>query len=435
MTRLPLLLALGLAAGLALPAAAQPVVPSRMEPVRVHSGEHAGAADSARLAFQHTVRVPGARWLRLRFDRYHLGEGSFLRLTALEDGGRQHLTASALEAWRRHSAYFNGDAVTVELFVGPGDEGAFFELVEAEVGLPAGEPETICGSADDRTASADAAVGRLRTPADGVCTGWLISSGAFLTAGHCTAVTVLEFNVPASDPDGTINVAPPEDQYAVNAFVFEAVPDPGNPPNTYPGQDWMVFSVAPNTETGLLPGEVQGAFYRISQDDSPASFRVTGYGSDMGVDNATQQTSTGTNEGETVEDPNWVLWEHRVDTQGGNSGSPIGLTGEPLAVGIHTHGGCTTDGGANSGTSFESDDLAAAIDGFFGTDVVHLDAGHPALLQLGTPLRPYKTLGLAVGGVPAGGTIRAVAGTYDEPAAVYTKAMEWLAPVGSVVVH
>jgi hypothetical protein len=434
MTRLPALLACGLVAvlGLGLPAAAQSP-DSRLEPLAVASGTHAGAADGVRLAFRHTVRVPDARWLRLRFARADLGAGSYLRLSGLEDGADQHLDAGALEAWRRHSAYFNGDAVTVELFVAPTDAGVFFELAEVEVGLPPPLPETICDGGDDRTASSDAAVGRLRTPNDGLCTGWIASSGAFLAAGHCTAVTVLEFNVPASDADGSYNFPDPSDQYAVGAFVFEAVPNPDDPDDTLPGQDWMVFAVHPNSETGLLPGQVQGAFYRVSQDHSPASFRVTGHGTDTGVDNGRQQTDTGTNEGETIEDPNWVRWDHRVDTMGGNSGSPISLTGEPLSVGIHTHGGCTDGGGSNAGVSFESDDLAAALDDFFGTTAVHLDSGHPTAFQSGTPLRPYKTVAAAVGGVPAGGTVRAVAGTYTAGPSVYTKAMVWQAPVGSVV--
>lgn len=431
---------------LAAPASAQ-MAPSsaRTVPLSVSSGLHDGAvgfasadtasADSLRLAYQAVVRVEGARWLRLRFGRLALGTRSVLRLTSLEDGAEQHLDARAAEAWRLTSAFFNGDAVRLELLIAPGDAGVTVDVAEASAGEPPPASATICGTADNRAASTEQAVGRLTNATGGLCTGWLISSGAFLAAGHCTGTDVLQFNVPASDADGSLNMPDPEDQYAVNAFVFEAVPRPSDPTETVIGQDWMVFSVAPNTETGQVPGPIQGAFHRVTESASPTSFRVTGHGVDDGTANGTQQTHTGSNEGETVEDANWAYWQHRADTRGGNSGSAIRLTDQLLAVGIHTHGGCTEDGGANAGTSFESNDLAAAIDDFFGTAVVHLDSGHPFALGNGTPFRPHATFPAAVAAVPAGGSIRAVTGTYTVGAGVYSKAMTWVAPVGPVVIQ
>lgn len=427
---------------LGLQAAAQPAPEyARTVSLAVTSGTHLGAptADSAaaggaRLAFETTVRVPDARWLRLHFAQARLGEGSFLRITSLKDGGQQRLSAQALAEWRLGTATFNGDAVTVALIVAADDDGASFELAEAEAGLPPPDNVTICGSIDDRTASTDAAVGRMRN-GGGFCTGWLASNGTFLAAGHCASLTNLEFNVPLSDATGSANAPDPDDQYAVNALRYEAVPDPNYPGDTIPGQDWMVFSVARNPNTGLLPAQAQGAFYRVTQDSNPLNFRITGFGDDSGTARFTQQTHTGTNEGETVNDANWVLWQYRVDTQGGNSGSPVSLTDQALAVGIHTHGGCASSGGANQGVSFESDDLALALDDFFGTEVVHLDAAHPASLQSGTPLRPYKTVASAMSNVPSGGTVLAVTGTYVVGPTVYTKGMTWEAPVGSVVLR
>ncbi|TQV77584.1 hypothetical protein FLL45_04535 [Aliikangiella marina] len=53
---------------------------------------------------------------------------------------------------------------------------------------------------------------------------------------------------------------------------------------------------------------------------------------------------------------------YTADTTGGNSGSPIidEATGE--AVGIHSHGGCSSSGGNNNGTSFFNTALWNAID-------------------------------------------------------------------------
>jgi hypothetical protein len=75
-------------------------------------------------------------------------------------------------------------------------------------------PDTVCGT-DDRVASNDLAVGRIMPVG---CTGWVISNGAFLTAGHCFTVnmTTIQFNVPASNIDGTTNPPGPNDQYPID---------------------------------------------------------------------------------------------------------------------------------------------------------------------------------------------------------------------------
>ena len=61
----------------------------------------------------------------------------------------------------------------------------------------------------------DPAVGRIMPVG---CTGWVISNGAFLTAGHCftRGMTTIQFNVPASAADGTTNPPPPNDQYPID---------------------------------------------------------------------------------------------------------------------------------------------------------------------------------------------------------------------------
>jgi trimeric autotransporter adhesin len=61
--------------------------------------------------------------------------------------------------------------------------------------------------------------------------------------------------------------------------------------------------------------------------------------------NQIQQTHTG---------PLYSVTNSRLlyvtDTTGGNSGSPIIEESTGRAVGVHTHGGCYSTGGANSGT-------------------------------------------------------------------------------------
>ncbi|MCP4411568.1 MAG: hypothetical protein GY808_03225, partial [Gammaproteobacteria bacterium] len=131
----------------------------------------------------------------------------------------------------------------------------------------------------------------------------------------------------------------PDDQYSIDASSKISV-DGGI------GNDWGVFEVFDNTNTGLQPMAAQGDNYTIVQDLGPDSIRITGYGVDSGTANQTNQTHVGpemSSSGTTM--------RYQTDTQGGNSGSPVidELTGN--AVGVHTHGGCNSGGGNNNGTS------------------------------------------------------------------------------------
>jgi V8-like Glu-specific endopeptidase len=51
-----------------------------------------------------------------------------------------------------------------------------------------------------------------------------------------------------------------------------------------------------------------------------------------------------------------------TDTEGGNSGSPVIDALTNTAVGVHTHGGCTSSGGNNNGTSTFHAAFWAAVD-------------------------------------------------------------------------
>jgi V8-like Glu-specific endopeptidase len=389
-----------------------------------------------------------------------LGTRSFITIRSLKDGAEQRLDATSIKRWRNHSAFFNGEAVEVQLHVSAGDQDVFFEISEVFVGeRGVGEPpvsgvserasdadtEAVCGT-DNRVASADAAVGRI-VPVG--CTGWIVSNGVHLTAGHCAGpdMETLEFNIPASNADGTINHPRPENQFPINqesiTFANDGV-----------GADWTVFDVDAN-DTGLRPVESQKAFYRMSRDSVAGTFRITGYGLDgpadcfgdliqsgcsppppptplRNADSQTQQTDAGGNRGE-VGSGARVSFRYEVDTQRGNSGSPIVEDGRRVAVGIHTNGGCSADGGTNAGTSFENDDLEEAIQTLPGQNIVYVDKAHPAKTKSGTVLRPFEYLGDTLGAVPTGGTISIVAGSYRGPTTL-SRAMTLTAPVGAVTI-
>jgi V8-like Glu-specific endopeptidase len=308
-------------------------------------------APQAGVAASHDVRIEGAKWLRLQFDATELPAGAMLRMTSLQDGARQHLDATRLQQWQYTSAYFNGPAVRVELLAGAGGRAGAFGIDKVYAGSPGEEPESRCGPTDDRVSSN--AVDRARLLNIG-CTANLMKQGCFITAGHCIStqslVNVVEFNVPKSDADGSLNHPPPEDQYVPNVATRQFT-DGGI------GNDWGVFVVFPNSETGLMPLEAQGHGLRLARD-MPAvgdPVKITGYGVDTGVDNQTQQLSKGPI---ASVDTNNTILRYQADTEGGNSGSAVLSGGRVVA--IHTHAGCTQGGGANQGTLFTHAGFKAA---------------------------------------------------------------------------
>ena len=328
----------------------------RMESHALDTGVHSSRSGDAatRLAYSTVITVPGAPWLRLNFSGAALGRGSFLTVSSLYDGARQRLDASALAQWRNTSACFNGDTVKVELNVAPGDFNVFARMQEIIVGSMDGI-ESQCGATDDRIASTDARAGRFLNIG---CTAWLIADGRFVSAGHCVAdpgfTDIVEFNVPPSLPNGTLQHPGPEDQYVVDdsSRVFS---------NAGIGNDWGVFQTFPNSQTGLTALQAQGAWFNVAQSLTPPTFRITGYGTDDGTANQTEQTSTGPNAGSSG-----TTLRYQVDTEGGNSGSPVIDEATGNAVGVHTNAGCTTGGGSNSGTSNFNTGLWAQIGGSGG---------------------------------------------------------------------
>lgn len=305
--------------------------------------------------------MPEAPWLRLTFRHVELADDSYLRLTSLEDGARQHLHQAHLLQWQNTSAYFNGPAVRVELIAAPGTSGNSVEIGDLYAGVVPPEPLTQCGPTDDRVPSDEPERGRLL---DVGCTAWMYNEeSCFASAGHCVSspflLDVVEFNVPDSDPDGGLNHPGPEDQYVVDT---SEVPFS----NGGIGDDWGLFRVFPNSETGLMPFEAQGAHLVIADSIPPVGddVSIVGYGVDDGVRNQTQQISFGP-----IVTSTMTTMQYQADTEGGNSGSGVvwETTGE--AVAIHTHGGCSIDGsGANSGTAVAHAAFRAALADFCPAD-------------------------------------------------------------------
>jgi V8-like Glu-specific endopeptidase len=321
------------------------------------SGPRDNLAKADAVVFSGVVEVQDAPWVRLNFRRVELGDDSYLRVTSLQDGAVQTLGPRVLAQWRNTTAYFNGPAVLVELIAAPGARGLAVDIGDVYAGVAPTNPESQCGPTDDRVASNVASRARLL---DIGCTASIYTEeSCFITAGHCVSssglLDVVEFDVPPSLPNGTIQHPGPEDQYSVNVGSREFV-DGGV------GNDWGLFKVFPNSQTNLMPFEAQGERVNLGSTNPPVNDTVTiiGYGVDSGTANQTQQTSTGP-----ITSSTSSRLQYRSDTEGGNSGSSVvwDQTGDIAA--IHTHGGCTTGGsGSNSGTAITLGSLQTALSDF-----------------------------------------------------------------------
>ena len=332
-------------------AAQQQAPPSREVRYEADTGWVENLSSRFGVVASFEVRVPRAAWLRLYFDAIELSGDS------LAGAGRscasppsrmvpcKELDRYEVREWHQSTAYFNGASVLVELLASPGSGASRLTLSSVTAGEVPVEVLSQCGPNDDRVLSNDPRAARLLPVG---CTGWLIDDCAhcMLTAGHCAdaGFDVVEFNVPLSSGGGALNHPPPEDQYAVDASSPQFL-------NNGVGQDWGYFGVFPNAITGLTPAEAQGAFYDLEPPptfDSSENIRITGYGVDSSPNthNQVQQTHFGP----------WFAYtgtqlQYQTDTEGGNSGSPVIHEPTGRAIGIHTHGGCSSSLGIRHSAS------------------------------------------------------------------------------------
>jgi V8-like Glu-specific endopeptidase len=344
-----------LLASLAL--AQQSVYPVRSTALAYDSGALDNPAAVERVVWSQDVAVPGD-WLQLHFGACVLAAGSRLSIRPLArpDWVQWH-DAGSLADYRGWSCQFSGPTLRVELLAAPGSTGNRARL-DTVVALDVGsaiEDDTICGTTDDRVLGSDPRQCRL----DAGCTAWLFSEYAVGTAGHCMSTTaghILHFNVPLSTASGTPQPAHPNDQYAMDAFHPFL--------NNGVGNDWSVSAALRNSNTRLYPGVAQGSWYTVVPAPGFVAtqvIRITGYGSGNGTSgsatwNLVQKTHTGLRQSTTTA----TALRYGVDTTGGNSGSPVIFEATGQVVGVHTHGGCTSTSGGNSGTDAVRSDWTTA---------------------------------------------------------------------------
>ncbi|MBK8979652.1 MAG: trypsin-like serine protease [Planctomycetes bacterium] len=321
----------------------------------VDSGYLHNLSNQPAVVFSERIRYDQTTWLQLQFaPDVSLPAGSFLRMTAAQDGAIQRHDARTLIDWSHYSARFNGNEVLIELVAGPGTRGNRVAVDQVARGLVLVPPESICGNIDMRVASNDPRQGRLFIG----CTGWMAHYEIMLTAGHCMSAggpDFIEFNVPLSTSTGQPVASHPDDQYPFSRIQFL---DAGI------GADWAVCRVLPNSNHGMLPTDRNNfQWYALGPVPGGAGssvIRITGYGTTTAPApanlNLAQKTGIG---------PLSVVGVdslcYQTDSTGGNSGGPIILEQTGESIGIHTHGGCNTIIGCNSGTRIDRSDLAGVV--------------------------------------------------------------------------
>ncbi len=328
-------------------------MPPSYELARAHDTGPMQAGTST-VALSFPVEVSGAPWMQLVFARVELPGRSLLRITSPRDGSVHQLDATTAAQWGNRSAYMNGDLLVVEVLAEPGTGPIRVALERVVVGLPPPQAST-CGTTDDRVISNDNRVARVMPSG---CTGWLIEdcNKGFLSAGHCygPGMATAMFRVPLATPNGSPQMSAPENQYPIDPASIQYQ-------NVALGADWSYFGCFANSNTGLTPYQREGAAFvlqNVTSLQAGATLRVTGHGFDSTPPswNATQQTSTGPWTGLTSS-----AVDHQVDTQSGNSGSPVILESTGTAIAIHTHGGCNATGDSNHGTRIGQAQLQQAL--------------------------------------------------------------------------
>jgi len=320
-------------------------------------------------------------WLSVNFSAANLPEGSYVEITSLLDGEAQRLSALHLQQWQYGTGFFNGHQVTVAVYAGPQTTDNFVQVSEILVGIPPqpGEARSICGTDDDRVPASNAAVARMLNAQALGCTGFIINEEirddkCMLTAGHCflsANMIKVEFDVPQSNADCSLVHPPMSKQFAIDLTSMTAV-------NTGIGNDWSVFRVFPNPNTGKTAFEEQNAALNLANlTPTDPALEIIGYGVDSnnnatgGANSACStcvpanmtgqrhkvlQSATGTRTSISGDRLN-----HNVDTCGANSGSPVLIPGDD-AFAIHTNGGCDTGTPTNAATLITNNNLENAIE-------------------------------------------------------------------------
>ncbi len=454
-----------------LPGVAQKLVPYPFS----HAADAAGQ-DQLKALTQ--VTHPNTSFLRLYFAGTVLGQNSYLLLEA-PDGASQEMRREDLENWDYSSAYFNGDQVKVSLFAAAGDRNTIrisrikVNDRKAEAGKNQGAstmadqpPGQAAGSAalDLNQYPYAKAVGRFTNGTYTFGTGWIAANGAVVTQKFTVVddLDLIEFNVPPSNQDGTVNHPSPADQYPLNKARIKGKYLEGTKYflgytlehlliKKYEGLGknhtvggYMVIEALPNG-TGKRPGERIGQYFQVTRH--PSGWVMNGrkldifhYGISAGIINQVLDEYT-----LIAEDPQQVItdakdkdrflvynmpirmtgwWDVHME------GAPLTYEGSNVAVGIHSHG---YNDSPSLGSGFRDDDMRSDLSNFFSSAMTYVDRESYWTTTTGEIDKPYLKVKDGITHAPNGAVVSIARGTYSETF-VSSKPVILRAPVGKVVI-
>ncbi|MBL1217583.1 MAG: hypothetical protein D8M59_08815 [Planctomycetes bacterium] len=304
-------------------------------------------SDTHQVVFTDFVQIENAAWVRLYFDNIHLDSGSYIRIVSDKDGQMQELDAGEMDMWSNSSAYFNGDLVWIDLVAGPHTTGNQFSVSSVAAELPKHSIAEYCGicGGDDRYRTNLAFTAR-QMPVG--CTATIFTAqGCMVSAGHCAGNgQIVEFNVPDSNANCTLNHPPVEDQFPVTAYQYR---------NGGVGADWEVMTTGTNN-LGENCYQHQGELRPIAT--SPANTNdpmdVWGYAID---DECTKTQAQQHSPDGRISYRSSSYYEFYCDITFGNSGSSVIVNGEIVGIVTHCSYGCP-----NYATRADNSDFAAARD-------------------------------------------------------------------------
>lgn len=441
------------------------------------------------------MSYPNAAAIRLYFEDVQLGRESYLLLEGA-DGARQKLDAEALKNWHNSSAYFNGGHVKVSVHQAPGDP-VTFSLKEISVnngdtdGQAARRRKTVTpsgsgarsGEFNEEDMPHAAAVGRFTNGSSSDGTGWIAPNGAIVTSSVVRdnieeGYDVIEFNVPPSNEDGSVNHPEPQHQYPVittphgdnnataffgfkNSTGYEAVNEPGLGIAVY-RTDWAIVEALPNG-TGLTPGERQQQYFRIASNPGSFTLEATDvevdilhYGSypedvDYPEDYKTLRSTTtklllpkeyirqtvayhpkyiGDMPKTKIDREEMVIYHGKNDDPFSSAmGAPITYHQSNVAIGVHHTFYYNAPAGA---IGFKEGLLRHKLNNFFTSNVVYVDAeGLYGDQSTGEIHKPYVALADGVNSASENAVVYIAKGSYNEQV-IITTPMTLKAPVGKV---
>lgn len=384
-----------------------------------------GAPAGKRQYVGSLTTTPTARICRAAFDSgWSISPGAHIELVSALDGAMQLVDSASLAAWGGAGAAMNGSRIDVyAVSAGPEDRSRFSISSVMTYESEGDAALAVCG-ADDRAADTRLAIGRLSL----LCTAFTLNTGVVVSAGHCgvTNGDFVEFNVPASWNDGTPRAAHPDDQYPVDV---QTIVDGGQ-------DDWVVFRVGANSNTGLVPREAYGDFFYVGylrQAGGGQEALVSGFGIDTvpsgsrgnrNQDSQTLQSASGlittlVGGGQAID----------ADTDAGSAGSPVFPAQRRIAWGmVVSNTAC-----ANRVLWLWTPSLNQVL-GTFPVGMIAADGSFTGT-QDGSLERPFRTFRAAANAVRADGVIGLLpwSQAYDGSITISTRCTI-IAPSGPVTI-